>query len=207
VRLRDLIPEGAETGAGLALRHRGRYLFWLAGHRHGDSARGTFFAGIGGHCEPGEGWLDCVVREVREELGAAVEIEDAARSVHIGRDLIPRPVALEEHPRPLCVYELWNPRDAPFNKRRQDYTYYIVVYSATMDDSIEPQPKDVTAILWLTPEQVVRTAHSPQTLASLLESGARLVATESVPGEWPIRPQGTAHALAVLWQAQAQAAG
>lgn len=58
--LADLVPEGAEAGVGLALQDAaGRYLFFLAGTRHGCPPGERFYAGIGGHREPGEDWATC----------------------------------------------------------------------------------------------------------------------------------------------------
>jgi 8-oxo-dGTP pyrophosphatase MutT (NUDIX family) len=84
--LSEPIPADEVTGAGLALRHRGRYLFMLAGRRHTQGDQGTFFAGIGGHCEPGEAWCNCARREALEELGAAVAIHPAAQTTDILRN-------------------------------------------------------------------------------------------------------------------------
>ena len=201
--LSDLIPPGAETGSGLALRHRGRYLFELAGPRYASPSGATFYAGIGGHLEPGETWPACAQREAREELGCEVKIRPAERTAYIARDGELRLVAVDDEPRPLCIYELWNPPDGPWNERGEGYIYYIVVYEATLDDAAEPRPRDVDGILWLAPELVPRTAQAPMTLASLLESGAKLAARELFPGHWTVRPCGTAHALSILWRAQA----
>lgn len=199
MKLIELIPPGAETGTGLALEHRGCYLFDLAGWPYVSPSGETFFAGIGGHCEPGESWLECAEREAREELGCAVCIRGATQTFCIGRDLAPRPVAVDDEPRPLCIYELWNPPEAPWNKRGVGYVYHVVVYAAALDEDVSPHPVDVDALLWLTPKQASRTLSETLTLQALLDDGAAVEAREPLPGHWTVRPQGTAHALSILW--------
>lgn len=199
MRLAELIPPGAETGAGLALRHRERYLFMLAGPGHSAGEEGTFCAGIGGHCEPGESWLECARREAREELGATVRIDSAPGTAYIDRHGGVRPLAVDEEPRPLGIYELWNPPEAPWNKRGQGFVYYIVIYEASLDDAVRPEPGDLEAIIWLTPAQVRALAQAPQALQSLVADGAEVRARASLPGAWPVRLHGTARALAILW--------
>ncbi len=201
MRLADIIPAGAETGAGLALEHRGKYLFMLAGRRYGRSGEATFFAGIGGHCEPGEAWPECARREAREELRVEVALVPAGRTAYIGRQAAPRWVEVDDGPRPLAVYELWNPPDAPWNKSGRGHVYYVVIYAARLEDAVQPAVGDVDAILWLSAEQVARTAHEPVTLEALLDGGAEMAASGPIPRHWAVRPQGTAQALATLWAA------
>lgn len=208
MRLDDLIPPGAETGAGLALEHRGRYLFMLAGRRHVREGEASFFAGIGGHREPGEDWLQCAHREAQEELGAEVEIGSAPETLYIPHEGVPWVAGVEDTPRPLAIYELWNPPGVPWNRRGEGYTYYIVVYQATLDGAFQPQPGDLEAILWLNKEQVQQAAREPVTLADLLAGGAEVAVgaqhAAPPPDHWRLRPQGTARALAALWESTYQ---
>ena len=71
----DFVPSGTESGVGLALRdEQGRYIFFLAGTRHSCPPDEIFYAGLGGHREAGESWVDCAYREAEEEIGTDVKI-------------------------------------------------------------------------------------------------------------------------------------
>jgi len=110
----DFAPDGTEAGVGLALQDdQCRYIFFLAGTRHNCPPDEIFYAGIGGHKEAGESWLDCAYREVQEEIGTEVKILSSAETWHINRNEKIEKVILRDRPTPLALYEMIHPADTP----------------------------------------------------------------------------------------------
>ena len=194
--LADLVPAGAETGVGLALRDAaGRYLFFLAGTRHNCPPGERFYAGIGGHREPGEGWVACAHREAREEIGVDVELLPAPVTWHLPHAGVPRQVEVGDRPRPLALYEMVHPAGTP----QAGGLYYIVIYRARLCAPPRDLPPDeVGGVLALTTEQVVCGLEGPVPLGKLLASGAAWVA-----GPWPDGPAALALRLYPLGTARA----
>lgn len=191
----DFCPEGAEAGVGLALQSgKGRYLFLVAGIRHHCPPGERFYAGIGGHLEPGEDWLACAHRETYEEIGTDVDILSAPETWYIPHAGSARPVALSDRPRPLALYEMIHPPGTP----RTGDLYRIVVYQARLRGLPRNLLEDeVLAVIELTQEQVIRGPEWKPTLAGLLDGGARIVASaESLDPHLRLYPLGTACALA-----------
>lgn len=191
----DFCPEEAEAGVGLAVQDdEGRYLFFVAGLRHNCPPGERFYAGIGGHREPGEDWLACAHREALEEVGMDVEILPAPTTWHVPRHGPAQEVALTDRPRPLALYEMIHPAGTP----RAGALYRIVVYRARLCGQPQDLPEDeVLAVIALTEEQVLRGPGRKPRLAELLDEGAQLVAGgERLSHETRLYPLGTARALA-----------
>lgn len=191
----DFCPQGAEAGVGLAISEpSGRYLFFLAGARHYCPPGERFYAGIGGHLEAGEDWLDCAHREALEETGADVDIVSSQDTWYIPHDGPARQVRLTDRPRPMALYEMIHPSGTPWAGQ----VYRIVVYKARLLGLPTDLPGDeVLAIIALTLEQVIRGPERKPTLAELLDEGARIVArAETVDDRVRLYPLGTANALA-----------
>ncbi len=200
--IKDIVPDSAEAGVGLALQDDcGRYLFLLAGTRFRCPPGELFYAGIGGHRELGESWPACAHREAKEEIGADITLRSAAQTWHLPHRSPPVRLALCDCPRPLAVYEMEHPPGTP----RAGGIYYLVIYSARMQG--QPRalaPEEVQGVIALTAAQVVRGEQRRMPLATLLAEGATIVAGgESVGRQVRLYPIGTAKALVLVLQAAA----
>lgn len=196
--LADFAPPGVEAGVGLALQDEaGRYLFFLAGARHRCPPGELFFAGIGGHLEPGETWHECARREALEETGADLELLPADQTWHVRADGSVTAVDLAgEHPRPLALYEMVHQPGSP----RAGQLYRIVIYRARFTEAPrEIPPDEVGGIIALTGVQVSRALRRKPTLAQLIAEGGALVAG-AVDLQTMLHPVGTAAALAHIMQ-------
>ena len=193
----DFCPEGAEAGVGLALQNdEGHYLFIIAGSRHHCPPGELFYAGIGGHLEPGEDWLACAHREALEEVGTDVEILSAPVTWHVSHGGSAQKVEVTDQPRPLAFYEMIHPPGTP----RAGELYRIVVYRARLCSLPRKlQADEVQAVIALTREQVIGGAERKPTLSELLDEGARIVVSAGpIDSRIRLYPLGTALALAHL---------
>ena len=196
-RISDLIPEGAETGVGLALRdERGRYIFYLAGTKFDCPPGELFYAGIGGHREDGESWVECAHREAIEEIGVDVELLHSPSTWRISPDGNAESIAVSDQPRPMALYEMIHPEGSP----HAGGIYYIVIYDATLPEPPGQLPIDeVRGIIALTQEQVTQGPHRKPSIAELISEGAEIVSlAEPVDLDTRVYPIGTATALAAV---------
>ena len=197
--INDLIPQNAETGVGLALRDdHGRYLFFLAGTKFACPPGELFYAGIGGHRERGETWVQCAHREATEELGANIELLPSSDTWLVSSDDEPRRIAISDDPRPMALYEMVHPEGAP----RAGRIYHIVIYEAALLQPHGQLPIDeVRAVIALTREQVIQGPRRKPSLAKLIQEGAEIATlAEPIDLNTRIYPIGTAAALAAIFR-------
>ncbi len=193
--INDLIPEGAETGVGLALRDRdGRYLFFLAGTRFDCPPGELFYAGIGGHVEEGESWVECAHREAIEEIGVDVELQSSHSAWRISSEGDAEPISVSDEPRPIALYRMIHPEGSP----RAGDTYHIIICAAALLEPPGHLPIDeVRGIIALTRDQVVRGPDRKPSIAQLVREGAEVLSlAEPVDMNTLVYPIGTAAALA-----------
>ena len=206
MHLEELIPAGAERGAGLVLEYDGRYLFFLAGSRY-DAGGSTFFAGIGGHLEGEETWIECIQREAVEEIGTEVELVDSGTFYQImANDRVIRMNLTDplNSARPAALLEILVPADAPWSKTGEAYSYFVAVYRSRLDKEHLPVPADVDGLILLPADLILESLQETLTLADLLLRGAELVEKEHTPRDIVVYPFGSARAMALLMQAGEQ---
>ena len=193
--LQDFAPDGVEAGVGLAIEDgAGRYLFFLAGARHRCPPGALFYAGIGGHREEGERWLECAQREATEEIGTGVEILPASHTWCLLQGREPYLADVADAPRPLALYEMIHPQGTP----RAGELYRIVVYRARLQGAPREFPPDeVSGLIALTREHVIQGVSRKPTLESLVAEGAAVVpGPGGLDRKVKLYPLGTAVVLA-----------
>ena len=193
----DLVPEGAESGVGLALRDSmGRYLFFLAGTKFACPPGELFYAGIGGHREEGETWIECAHREAIEEMGVDVELVSSHDTWIVSSDGEAERIVVSDEPCPMTLYRMIHPESAP----RAGETYHIVIYRAALLEPPSEMPiEEVRGIIALSPEQVEFGPKRKPTMAELVRERAEIVSlAEPVDMDTRVYPIGTAAALAVI---------
>ncbi len=194
MKIADFAPEGVEAGVGLAIQDEaGCYLFFLAGTRHRCPPGELFYAGIGGHREPGESWLECARREAHEEIGIDIEILPATTTYLLMQGQPLQSVEIEDEPRPFALYEMIHPP----NTSRAGESYRIVIYRARLQGTPQDLPPDeLLGVIALTKKQVRQGIERKPTLEVLLAEGAAIVAGgETVDRQTHLYPIGTAYAL------------
>ncbi len=192
----DLVPEGAEAGVGLALQDSlGRYLFFLAGTKFDCPPGELFYAGIGGHREEGETWVECAHREAIEEIGVDVELIPSNDTWIVSSDGGAERAVVSDQPRPVALYRMIHPEGVP----RAGETYHIVIYKAALLEQPTEMPvEEVSGVIALTLEQVILGPKRRPSLSELIYEGADLVApNEPVDLNTRLYPIGAAAALAV----------
>lgn len=196
LKILDHIPAYAEIGVGLALRLRTEeYMFFLPGNRHANHpfAGETFYAGVGGHLEPGETLLECGKREALEEIGLEVSYESSTATFYIDRQKNVRPIVAEGDVRPLAIFEMIHPKGTP----RQGEIYHIIIFKAFVD--IEPnyfQETEVSGVILMSKEQVMK-GNRRATVRDYIQEGARILG-DHLNMDTILFPIGTAEALTYL---------
>jgi len=196
LKARDIIPEKAEIGVGLALKDGNEYIFFLAGSRHNCPRGEMFFAGIGGHLERGENLVQCAEREAAEEAELEIEIKDSHPTLFISREGEIKNIQVEERIRPWILYTMFHPPGTP----RAGQEYYIFIFQAGMKNVPgQLHPEEIGGLIALAPREVINSLQGKKKWRDFKRAGARVIAGgEKLSEETLLYPLGTARALATV---------
>ncbi|WP_083599571.1 NUDIX domain-containing protein [Caloranaerobacter azorensis] len=155
-----------------------------------------FYAGIGGHLEEGESFLECAHREAKEEIGVDIEIISSDITYYISESRVLHKLNVKDYPRPLAIFKMIHPKGTP----REGQIYYILIYNAKLKNEPTKLKRDeVQGLIALTEKQVILSLERKPTLRELKEEGAIIVlGTESINDDTILYPIGTAKALAYI---------
>lgn len=170
-------------------------MFFLPGNRHANHpfAGETFYAGVGGHLEPGETLLECGKREALEEIGLEISYESSTATFYIDHHKTIRTIEVEEDKKPLAIFEMIHPQGSP----RQGALYHIIIFRALVD--IEPQyfqDTEVSGVILMSKEQVMK-GNRRATVREYIHEGARILGA-NMNMDTILFPIGTAEALTYL---------
>jgi 8-oxo-dGTP pyrophosphatase MutT (NUDIX family) len=182
-------------GTGLILEDRGLYLFQVSGRKHRTEPGERFFAGIGGHCEEGEGFVQAAKRESIEETGKDVEIIHSSITYIVQSDGSVVDAIELTSPAPRMIYEMIDRRkDLP-----EKEPYFIACFNAHFidDTPFELDPEEFSALIAIPEELLCESLERKIALEDIISSGGEVIAG-SLETETSLFPLGTASALANL---------
>jgi 8-oxo-dGTP pyrophosphatase MutT (NUDIX family) len=192
--LDDVIPPDAFVGAGIILRHRGRFLFGIRPLRW-DGARPTAeITAIGGRIEPYDASLsDGVQREACEEIGCEVRLAPCSRTLlsHGPDELYYAAIDGAEQPAAVVFRYYKAPAHQPWNAPLPGHPNYrppscIVLFLGELAGDPLPS-EELPTLIWLTPEQILETAQQDIPFGQLVAAGApvrRLHEGYPADGNW-----------------------
>lgn len=198
INLERFLPGGAEVGVGLALKDGEDFIFFLPGSRYNLSPGRVFFAGIGGHLEPGETYKECALREAREEAGLQAEVLPSSTTFFISRQGKITSLKLEEEFPPWILYTMVHPPETP----REGKEYYILIFKARLLGLAgNLQEEEIGGLLALPGEKLLKSMEHGRQWKELKKEGARIIAGDLELAENTVLyPLGTARALVKIFK-------
>jgi hypothetical protein len=204
--LAELGGSGAELSTGLILTWREKLVFALVPDAlplGGQGQQGVLaFVGVGGHLDPGESWVQAVVREAMEEASCPIGLGDSAVTYLCREGQTPRPIAYRwtEAYRPLLVWvATFMLRRGPECRRVPTTLVNAVFRAAALE---RPSPgAEVAGLLVLDQETLLHSLAAPRPVGDLLTHGAQVLG-RPLPADTLVAPGGSAYFYAqwLAWQ-------
>ncbi len=178
----DLVGPDDGSGASLLVADEGRFLV-AARPPYPIGTRSVIpITGIGGWVEPGETFVQAVMREAYEETGSTLRLLDLHQTLVIRSPDQVSPLCFvgETGPAAMVFRRHGTPAFEPWSD-----TYESVVAVAVYAGRLNSRPRVVAEsehpfFLWLHPEQMIAISDADVPLAYLLADGAEMIGTPDI---------------------------
>lgn len=192
------------TGVSALVHDERAFYFELTKPKHWrERPEGTVVAGIGGvggSLELGEGILDCLYRELEEELGVQAVVESAGETHLVYEERLAGSVSLEQRDHPLPALFTISANLHPEERHPGYGILAIVTFLARLE--ARPAPADLFGLLAV-PREALGTLFAPAEISlaeALAIPGVSLETRGPLPARMLLAPVWTARSLQVLLQ-------
>jgi len=204
----DALCEGVPwcvTGVSALLHDDDAFYFELTKPKHwrhrADGTTLVGIGGIGGSIEPGETILECLRREVEEEIKASIRVESATTTHLVYEEGVTKPLSLpqREHPLPVLL-------TISRNLYRQDtHSDYGILSIATFLAQLEGKASidDLYGLLIVPRDKLVDVMRPNEITLDRLDQipGIRRITQEPLPKNTVFVPVWTGRSFQLLLQA------
>lgn len=195
--LKELGLRNEESSVAASIKYGPLHLFvvpWRYAHNDPNTA---FFHSVGGRCLKTETFLECLYREVDEEIGEHLIVVSAHQTRLITSDHQERIISVADVPRPLWLYRKTSISDESFHHNDVNW---LIGYQATIMEKPRKPKSEIAVLMMLSDEMLRRSLAEPISYRQIAggTDGSEVIVREGLSFDFSklARPTGLAAILA-----------